>query len=131
MIALDTHALIWWVSGGRQLGRRARKALEAEGEDGRIIVSAISAWEIAMLVRTGRLALTMDVTTWLDITAQLPAVSIVPIDAPIAVQSVELPGDFHKDPADRLIVATARHYGAPLATADAKIQAYPHVQTIW
>lgn len=62
MIVLDTHALVWWVNGNDQLSPRARKAIEKElAEDGQILVSAITAWEIAMLVAKGRLALTMDI----------------------------------------------------------------------
>ncbi|AYD66076.1 type II toxin-antitoxin system VapC family toxin [Achromobacter sp. B7] len=131
MIVLDTHALLWWVSGDSQLSRAAREAIDAEGQDGEILISAITAWEVAMLVKAGRLALTMDAADWLDTVVQVPAVRFVPVDVRISVQSVELPGEFHKDPADRLIVATARHLSAPLVTADSKIRDYPHVQTIW
>ena len=131
MIALDTHALIWWVAGDSQLSRAARKAIEAETQNGEILVSAISAWEVAMLAKAGRLALTMDAEAWLDTVAQVPAMRFVPVDVRISVDSVDLPGEFHKDPADRIIVATARHYSVPLVSADLKIRDYPHVQTIW
>lgn len=131
MIVLDTHALVWWVAGDAQLSRPAREAIEAEGQDGEILVSAISAWEVAMLAKAGRLALTMDAEAWLDTVAQVPAIRFVPVDVRISVQSVDLPGEFHKDPADRIIVATARHHSVPLISADLKIRDYPHVQTIW
>ena len=84
-----------------------------------------------MLVNRGRLDLTMDIEEWLTVVGQIEAVRFVPVDNEIGLKSVELPGDFHKDPADRLIVATARKLAAPLVTADDKIRAYPHVQTIW
>lgn len=131
MIVLDTHALVWWAAGDSQLSRRAREAIEAEEQNGEILVSAISAWEVAMLVKTGRLALTMEAQTWLDTVAQVPAIRFVPVDVRISVQSVELPGEFHKDPADRIIVATARCHSAALISADLKIRDYPHVKTIW
>ncbi|ANN80604.1 type II toxin-antitoxin system VapC family toxin [Bordetella flabilis] len=131
MIVLDTHALIWWVSGDPQLGANAKAAIAGARRDGQILLSAITAWEIAMLVRGGRLDLTQDVMTWLDTVADLPMVRFVPVDARISVQSVDLPGQFHKDPADRIIVATARHFGVPLVTADLRIRDYPHVQSIW
>lgn len=131
MIVLDTHALVWWAAGDAQLSCPAREAIEAEGQDGEILVSAISAWEVAMLAKAGRLALSMDAEAWLDTVAQVPAIRFVPVDVRISVQSVDLPGDFHKDPADRIIVATARHHSAPLVSADLKIRDYPHVQTIW
>jgi len=131
MVVLDTHALVWWVSGDAQLSGAARDAIETERQGGEVLVSAISAWEVAMLVRAGRLALTMDAAQWLDIVAQIPGLRFVPVDILLAVRSADLPGDFHKDPADRLIVATARHYCAPLVTADSKIRSYQHVQTVW
>ncbi|MFJ1300694.1 type II toxin-antitoxin system VapC family toxin [Pseudomonadota bacterium AL_CKDN230030165-1A_HGKHYDSX7] len=131
MIALDTHALVWWAAGDEQLSRGAREAIEAELEEGEILVSAISAWEVAMLVRAGRLALTMNVQAWLDTVAEVPAIRFVPVDVRVSVDSVDLPGEFHEDPADRLIVAMARHHSVPLVTADMKIRDYPHVQTIW
>lgn len=131
MIVLDTHALVWWASGDSQLSRPARKAIDTAEQNGEILVSTISAWEVAMLVKTGRLVLTMDAAAWLDAVAQMPSVRFVPMDVRIAVHSVDLPGEFHKDPADRFIVATARTYSAPLITADHKIRDYPHVRTIW
>ena len=73
----------------------------------------------------------VDVAEWLSYVGSIEAVNFVPVDNEIAVKSTELPGDFHKDPADRLIVATARKLAAPLVTADEKIRAYQHVRTIW
>jgi len=131
MIVLDTHALVWWAAGDSQLSRLAREAIEAEAQDGEILVSTISAWEVAMLAQAGRLSLTMGVEAWLDTVAQVPAIRFVPVDVRISVQSVDLPGEFHKDPADRIIVATARHHSVPLVSADLRIRDYPHVRTIW
>ena len=132
MIVLDTHALIWWVSGDDQLSARARQSIEKElAEGGQVVVSAITAWEIAMLVARGRLALTMDIDDWLNTVESIEGVSFNPVERDVAVQSVRLPGEFHPDPADRMIVALARHHAVPLVTADAKIHAYPHVKTLW
>ncbi len=133
MIVLDTHALIWWVNGDSSLSTPASLVIqnEQEDEDGLILVSAISAWEIAMLVDKGRIALTMDVDDWLDVVKDIDGLRFVPVDNDIAVQSTRLPDDFHKDPADRMIVALARHVNAPLVTADEKIRAYKHVRTVW
>lgn len=131
MIVLDTHTLVWWVSGDPLLSKRARTAIEREQPDGDIIVSSISAWEIAMLVERGRLVLSMDVGSWLSTVAQIDAVHFLPVDVEVATKSVDLPGDFHKDPADRMIVATARKLSVPLVTKDEKIRAYAHVKTIW
>jgi PIN domain nuclease of toxin-antitoxin system len=131
VIVLDTHALLWWTAGSAELSVAARSAIEDELASGEIVVSAISAWEVAMLVERGRLVLTMDVNTWLVTVAKIDAVRMMPVDADIAIKSVNLPGEFHKDPADRMIVTTARTLAAPLVTRDQKIRAYPHVRTIW
>ncbi len=132
MIVLDTHTLVWWASGIRaQVSVAAMEAIEAEMAGGDILVSSISAWELAMLVDRGRIDLSMDIERWLSVVGQIEAVRFVPMDNEIALKSVALPGEFHKDPADRIIVATARKFAAPLVTADERIRAYPHVKTIW
>jgi PIN domain nuclease of toxin-antitoxin system len=132
LIVLDTHALLWWVNGDdRLLSPAAAAAINKEAAGGAIAVSSITAWEIAMLVERGRVSLSLDVTAWLALVEAIETLRFVPVDNEIGVAAVRLPGDFHKDPADRLIVATARKYGAPVVTADEKIQNYPHVQTIW
>ncbi|MFT4255806.1 MAG: type II toxin-antitoxin system VapC family toxin [Pseudoxanthomonas sp.] len=132
MIVLDTHVLLWWASGmSGSLTAAARRAIAAEQKGGHIVISSVSTWELAMLVARGRVDLSVDTGQWLALVGQIEAVEFVPIDNDIAIGSVELPGEFHKDPADRLIVATARKLGAPLVTADEKIRAYPHLRTIW
>lgn len=131
MIVLDTHSLVWWVTGDSALSKKARTVIEREQAGGEIIISSISAWEIAMLVERERLFFTMDVGSWLAMVAEIDAVRFLPVDVDIAVKSVSLPGEFHKDPADRMIVATARKLAAPLVTKDDKIRAYSHVKTIW
>ncbi|MCH2557300.1 MAG: type II toxin-antitoxin system VapC family toxin [Alcanivorax sp.] len=133
MIVLDTHALVWWVNGGEELSAHARAEIEREQseENGLVLVSSISAWEIAMLVSRDRLTLTMNIDDWLETVGQIPAVRFVPVDNDVGVESTRLPGEFHKDPADRLIVALARHLNSTLVTADEKIRAYRHVRTVW
>lgn len=131
MIVVDTHALVWWASGDTLLSRRAKTAIERELDGGRIIVSTITAWEIAMLVERERLVLSMDVERWLATVTQIDAVQWMPVDVDVALKSVALPGEFHKDPADRMIIATARRLAAPVVTKDEKIRAYRHVRTIW
>lgn len=132
MIILDTHVLVWWVNGGDKLSQCARKTIEGErAGNARILVSAISAWEIAMLIAKGRLTLTMGIDDWLETVSSIEGVSFEAIQPDVAVQSVRLPGKFHSDPADRMIVALARHHSAPLVTADARIGGYKHVRTVW
>lgn len=84
-----------------------------------------------MLVEKGRLTLSMGVDDWLAAVAEVESVIFVPIDNATAIHSTRLPDHCHKDPADRMIVALARHMNAPLLTSDEKIQAYRHVKTIW
>ena len=131
MIVLDTHVLVWWVNGDESLSKNAKAAIARELDGGQIIISAISAWEIAMLVEREKLVLSMDVGSWLATVAEIEAVRFLPLDVEIAIKSVDLPGEFHKDPADRMIVATARKLAVPLVTKDEKIHAYEHVKKIW
>jgi len=84
-----------------------------------------------MLVDKERLVLAMELDDWLAAVQKLDGVQMVPISSNVAVHSVRLPGHFHKDPADRLIVALARDVNAPLITADGKMHEYPHVRTVW
>jgi len=132
VIILDTHVLLWWVSGERALSRKAAKLIERNLKTERsILISSISAWEIAMLAANGRLVLSMDIDSWLAEVSRIPAVAFVAVDNSVAVKSAQLPGDFHKDPADRMIVALARHLSLELITADEKILQYAHVKTVW
>lgn len=133
MIVLDTHTLLWWVNGDSQLSPHALEAIghELQADDGEILISAISAWEMALLVEKGRLTLSMSIDDWLDTVEEIDGVRFVAVDAATAVESTRLPGEFHKDPADRMIVTLARHFNAELVTADDKITAYRHVRTVW
>ncbi len=133
MIVLDTQSLIWWVNEDKKLSNSALKAINKEmaKEDGQIMISSITTWEIALLIKKGRLALTMDIDDWVDTVASIEGVHFVPIDNDVAIQSVRLPGEFHPDPADRMITALARHLSVELVTSDEKIRNYKHVKTIW
>mgnify|MGYP000439292657 CR=1 FL=1 len=125
-------SIVWWVNGSESLSANARKVIaETLASDSEILVSSISAWEIAILIVKGRLVLSMDVESWLDEVSQIDGVRYVPVNNEIGIKSTLLPGEFHKDPADRMIVATARLYAVPVVTADEKIIQYPHVKTIW
>lgn len=133
MIVLDTHILVWWVNGDDRLSKAAKAAIghEQSATDGLILLSAISAWEIAMLIEKDRLTLTMSLDDWLVTVTEIDGVRFVPVDVDIGIQATRLPGEFHKDPADRMIVALARHLNVPLVTADEKIRAYKHVRSVW
>ncbi|CAN5750594.1 type II toxin-antitoxin system VapC family toxin [soil metagenome] len=127
MIILDTHIWIWWVHGDASLTPRQNWLIE-ENETTGLGVSAISCWEVAKLVERGRLQLPRPTREWLDQALAYPGVQLLEISPQIAVESTELPGQFHRDPADQIIVATARIWGCALLTSDEKILNYPHVQ---
>jgi PIN domain nuclease of toxin-antitoxin system len=131
MIVLDTHIWIWLISNPELLSKRAKKAADTAMNAKEIFISSISAWEIALLVEKGRLKLTMDVTDWISQSERLPFFQFIPVDNSIAIKAVNLPQPLHSDPADRIIIATAKAIGAPLVTKDEKILKYPHVKSIW
>lgn len=132
MIILDTHVLVWWVNGSGLLSSKASKAIqETLAQKREVVISSITAWEIAMLIKKGRLILSMDVESWLNEVSQIDGVRFMPVDNEIGIKSTMLPGEFHKDPADRMIVATARKLALPIVTADEKISQYTYVKTIW
>jgi PIN domain nuclease of toxin-antitoxin system len=134
VILLDTHVLIWWVNGDvERLSATAVAAIDqaSSGREKELLVSAISYWEVAMLVSRGRLALGMDGERWLALVQSIPAVALLPLEPAVAIAATRLPEPFYPDPADRFLVAQARALGVPLVTADAKIRAYPHLETLW
>ena len=130
MIVLDTHALVWWLAGG-PLSEGARDAISRHAARRAVYASSITTWEIAMLAAAGRLELTIDVADWLARAEAVDSLHFVPVDNRIALASTRLPAPFHRDPADRIIVATARALDAPLVTRDARLERYPHVETVW
>jgi PIN domain nuclease of toxin-antitoxin system len=131
MILLDTHAWIWWLSAPNELSPKALAAVERGVQESEVYVSSISVWEAALLVERGRLVLSMPFNDWLSRCESLPFLHFVPVDNRIAVRAVHLPGDFHKDPADRIITATAMEKNLLLVTLDRKLRGYPHVRTVW
>jgi PIN domain nuclease of toxin-antitoxin system len=127
VIVLDTHIWVWWVHGDSRLRGKNFEILR-NGESSGLGVSAISCWEIAKLVECGRLVLPHPVLDWFDVGLSYPGIRLLDLTPEIAAESAALPGEFHRDPADQIIVATARIHDCPLVTADRKILEYPHVQ---
>lgn len=117
-VLLDTHVLVWHMEGSKKIGKLAQAAIEEAAESDAALVSAITPWEIALLVSKGRLKLGADVMDWLRDALANPGLHIAPLEPEIAVASTRLPFDIHADPADRILVATARQLGATLVTAD-------------
>jgi len=128
VIVLDTATWIWRASDPKRLTARARRAIDRAEH---ALVSAISVWEVAMLVANRRIRLDRPVEQWVDVALALPGIQLASLEPAIAVRSTRLPGEFHPDPADRIIVATALENAAPIITPDERIRSNPHVQSAW
>jgi len=115
---------VWLLNGDTRISPKARTAVTRSLTEQAVLLSAISPWEVAMLVNKGRLTLDRDVGEWVQIATSLPGIRVEPISPEIAVASTRMPGQLHADPADRLIAATARHLGATLVTDDQLLLAY-------
>lgn len=127
MIILDTHIWVWNVQGDKRLTKDQQELIRRHESD-EIGICAISLWEVAKAVELNRLRLSIPVKDWFVIALDSPGIVLLPLTASIAVESTQLPGNFHKDPFDQLIVATARVFDAPLVTIDSEIIKYPHVK---
>jgi len=124
-VLFDTHIWVWAVAGDRRLRIPSfLHALDRWTSSGRIRVSIISVWEVAILEAKGRLVLSMNCLEWVQRALSAPGVALAPLTPEIVVDSSRLPGTFHGDPADRMIVATARALGATLITEDERMLAY-------
>ena len=124
MILLDTHTLIWLDEGSKKLGIKSRLLLDHALKDRQLFVSTISFWEVAMLIEKKRLSLSIDVYQWRQSLLK-NGLNEVQLTGIIAMEAAKLK-DFHGDPADRIIVATALNQGATLCTADKKILSWEH-----
>ena len=129
MIVLDTQAWVWWTNDRALLSQIQRRAIRSNEAD-TIGVSVISCWEIAKLCEYGRLELPVEISEWFDAALAYPGVSLLNLTPEIAIESTRLPGEFHRDPFDQMIVATARLNQCPLVTSDGKIIKYSNVQTV-
>jgi PIN domain nuclease of toxin-antitoxin system len=128
VIVLDTHIWVWWVHGDSRLSS-AHAKLIADHEDDQIGICTISLWEVAKLVELGRLVLPVALGQWFADALSYPGATLVDLTPSIAIESTGLPGNFHRDPADQIIVATSRVLGCGLLTADQRIREYPQVDT--
>ena len=131
-VLLDTHAILWWQAGGERLSRRAARAID----DAPVVhLSPLSCWEIATLVRLGRVALDRATTTWIRDLLRDERIDTAPLSPEAATWAGTLSEAFAGDPIDRLIYATARDLRIPLISKDQRIHAYAHdardVEVIW
>lgn len=128
---LDTHAWIWWVTSDRRLSRRARTAIDRAQARGELSVSMISIWEMAKKIEKGQLALDRPLDEWVDTALSSEGLHVAEMTRPILIDSCRLPQPFHGDPADQIIVATARAHSGTLVTRDARLRDYAHVRSVW
>lgn len=129
MTILDTQVWVWWVMGSPSLPPALRGDLEVNEKHG-FGVSAISCLEVARLVAAARLVLPLPIDRWMEAALKYPGMNLIELSPQIAILSTRLPEPFHKDPADRIIVAPAMALDERLATTDGKTLAYSHVKTI-
>ena len=130
-IVLDTHTWIWWVTSDRRLSRRAKSAIARAQGRGELWVSMISIWEMAKKVEKGQLALDRPLDEWFEAALASQGLQVAEMTRVVLIDSCRLPQPFHGDPADQIIVATARAHNATLVTRDARLRDYTHVRSIW
>jgi PIN domain nuclease of toxin-antitoxin system len=130
-VVLDSCTWIWLASDKKRLSRAASLAI-ADAQDRRsAYLSVLSCWEVAKLVEKGKLAFRIPLRQWMQRALAIDGLQVQPLTPDICVDSTLLPGAFHADPADQIIVATARMLGAALVTPDKKLRQYSYVPTIW
>ena len=118
---LDTHILIWWLNGSKRLSAAQQEVVASASAESPLLVSDISLWEVATLHSLGRIQLTIPLRVWLDKAVAPPLVRRLGISPAIAAELATLPDSFQRDPADRILVATARVFGVTLLTQDRRI----------
>ena len=131
MILLDTHVLIWDALDPNRLSEKAKRAMVHANQTDGMIISDITLWEIAMLVQKKRVQISTDCQSFIQLLLQANRIEVRPVTPRIATLSVQLPNSINKDPADRLIVATALAEDVTLVTADQNLRSAAKISTLW
>lgn len=127
---LDTHTWIWWNARPQALSKQVSSIIiNLDYEE--LLLSAISVWEFSKLLEKGRLTLSCDGLIWIQEALDMPRLKVVPLTPEISFHSTQLPQPFHDDPADQIIVATARIENATILTCDRSIRSYRHTRSLW
>lgn len=129
MILLDTHVLLWISSDPQRLSKNAREAIREARENASLAVATITLWELAWLAQNGRLVISSSPENF--VMEAVSRVVLKPMTPQIVALAARLPASFPKDPADRVIAATALHEGIPLVTADQRIRDAGIVEIVW
>jgi PIN domain nuclease of toxin-antitoxin system len=130
MLLLDTHVWWWALNEPERLSQQAAESIEGAPR-GTLRVAAISTWELALLAHKGRIVFDIEPQSWFERALGRASIELAPLTPQVALEAYRLPEPFHDDPADRIIVATARVLQATLVTKDQQIRDYPHVPTSW
>ncbi len=128
---LDTHTWIWWHMRPEKLSRKVKGLIADPERYEELLLSAISVWEFCKLLEKGRIGISCDPEEWLAVALAMPKFRLVPLSPPIAYRSTVLPQALSSDPADQIIIATARDENATILTKDAVMRGYKHVRTMW
>lgn len=128
---LDTYTWIWWNMRPQNLSQRVKALVSDSSKYDELLLSAISPWEFSKLLETGRLGISCHPEEWINLALDMPKIRLVHLSPIIAYRSTVLPKPFHSDPADQIIVATAREENAIVLTKDKNIRTYDHVRSLW
>ena len=128
---LDTHTWIWWHMNPQKLSQKVKRIIGNTNEYDEILLSAISPWEFCKLLEKKRIGISCDPENWINSALDMPKFRLVPLSPILAYRSTVLPQPFHDDPADQIIVATAREENATILTKDERILTYKNVRSLW
>jgi PIN domain nuclease of toxin-antitoxin system len=128
---LDTHVWVWWHMHPKKLSKRVRAIISHPDQYEELLLSAISPWEFSKLLEKKRIGISCDPEEWIREALEMSKLRLVPLTPTLSYRSTTLPPPFHEDPADQIIVATAREEKATVLTKDKLIREYTHVRTVW
>ncbi len=128
---LDTHVWVWWHMHPKKLSKRVRSIISHPDQYEELLLSAISPWEFSKLLEKKRIGISCDPAEWIREALEMPKLRLVPLTPTLSYRSTTLPPPFHEDPADQIIVATAREEKATVMTKDKLLQEYTHLRTFW
>lgn len=124
MLLLDTHVWVWFLQGNKKINPLVIKSIDAAIGKRELFIAAISSWELAMLIKKSRIILNKPIALWIAEALDKLHIKVIPLSTEVAIESTDLPGEFHGDPADRMIIATARLHHLTVVTRDAAILHY-------
>lgn len=128
---LDTHTWIWWHMNTQNLSQKVKRLIGDTSKYDELLLSAISPWEFSKLLEKKRIGISCDPEDWINRALDMPKLRLVPLSPVLAYHSTVLPQPFHNDPADQIIVASAREENAAILTKDERILIYKHVRSLW